>query len=171
MGFEWVAARRYTAAMYSTPLGYFITWTCYGTWLHGDERGSVRREFRSTSNHEVMSDPALLDVMRRKMSQPAYVMDEVAREVVDQTIREVCEYRGWIVHALNVRTNHVHVVVRADSDPTKVLGDLKSWATRRLREGGVVDETRKVWSDGGSTRYLWDEEGLRGAVHYTDHRQ
>ncbi len=25
------------------PLGYHITFRCYGTWLHGDERGSVDR--------------------------------------------------------------------------------------------------------------------------------
>lgn len=25
------------------PLAYFITWRTYGTWLHGDERGSVQR--------------------------------------------------------------------------------------------------------------------------------
>src|SRR5438093_13756827 len=23
------------------PLGYLITFRCYGTWLHGDERGSI----------------------------------------------------------------------------------------------------------------------------------
>jgi hypothetical protein len=27
-----------------TPLAYFITFTCYRTWLHGDERGSVDDE-------------------------------------------------------------------------------------------------------------------------------
>jgi hypothetical protein len=25
--------------MHREPLGYFITWTCYGTWLPGDDRG------------------------------------------------------------------------------------------------------------------------------------
>jgi len=25
------------------PLAYLITFRCYGTWLHGDERGSVDR--------------------------------------------------------------------------------------------------------------------------------
>ena len=25
------------------PLAYLLTWTCYGTWLHGDDRGSVDR--------------------------------------------------------------------------------------------------------------------------------
>jgi hypothetical protein len=26
-----------------TPLAYFITFRAYGTWLHGDKRGSVDR--------------------------------------------------------------------------------------------------------------------------------
>jgi hypothetical protein len=30
------------------PLAYLITFRCYGTWLHGDERGSVDR-FRNQS--------------------------------------------------------------------------------------------------------------------------
>jgi hypothetical protein len=25
------------------PLGYLITFRCYSTWLHGDERGSIDR--------------------------------------------------------------------------------------------------------------------------------
>jgi hypothetical protein len=32
------------------PLAYLITFRCYGTWLHGDSRGSVDRfHNRSTS--------------------------------------------------------------------------------------------------------------------------
>jgi len=27
----------------TSPLGYLITFPCYGTWLHGEERGSVDR--------------------------------------------------------------------------------------------------------------------------------
>ncbi len=27
----------------SEPLAYLLTWTCYGTWLHGDRRGGGRR--------------------------------------------------------------------------------------------------------------------------------
>ena len=28
------------------PLAYLITFRCYGTWLHGDKRGSYRRNSR-----------------------------------------------------------------------------------------------------------------------------
>ena len=27
--------------MWNKPLAYFITFTTYGTWLHGDSRGSM----------------------------------------------------------------------------------------------------------------------------------
>jgi hypothetical protein len=29
------------------PIGYLITFRSYGTWLHGDERGSVDRNHRA----------------------------------------------------------------------------------------------------------------------------
>ena len=29
------------------PLGFLITFRCYGTWLHGDERGSIDRGHNS----------------------------------------------------------------------------------------------------------------------------
>ena len=30
----------------SSPIGYLVTFRCYGTWLHGDERGSFDRHHR-----------------------------------------------------------------------------------------------------------------------------
>jgi hypothetical protein len=30
------------------PLGYLITFRCYGTWLHGDDRGSIDRKANAT---------------------------------------------------------------------------------------------------------------------------
>ncbi|MGE3781017.1 MAG: hypothetical protein AB7F89_27760 [Pirellulaceae bacterium] len=45
-------------------------------------------------------------------------------------------HRGWAVHALNVRPNHVHVVVEGPEHPKAVMSTLKAWATCQLREGG-----------------------------------
>ncbi|MBY0309383.1 MAG: hypothetical protein K2Q09_11625 [Phycisphaerales bacterium] len=36
-----VGAATGSRPMYSTPLAYLLTWTCHGTWLHGDDRGSI----------------------------------------------------------------------------------------------------------------------------------
>lgn len=55
--------------------------------------------------------------------------------------------------------------------PEKMLGHLKAWCTRRLRENGVVAGDRKVWTDGGRTRYLWNAADLADAVDYVANQQ
>jgi REP element-mobilizing transposase RayT len=101
------------------------------------------------------------------MKWPVFMLDAGARGVVDRTIREVCEHRKWNLKALNVRTNHVHVVVWALDPAVKVLNDLKAWCTRRLREAGLVESQREVWTEGGSKRKLFTEDGVRNACEYT----
>ncbi len=43
---------------------------------------------------------------------------------------------------------------------------LKSWATRRLREAGLVGDAIRPWSEHGSTRYLWEDRDVEGACWY-----
>ena len=90
------------------PLAYFITWTTYGTWLHGDERGSFARG----KGYEPASE-------RRRLAAEALMTDDPVRLTPDQraaveaAIIDHCTSQGWDLHACNVRTNHVHVVVSA----------------------------------------------------------
>lgn len=37
------------------PLGYLITFRCYGTWLHGDERGATDR-FHKRYNRRIFPE-------------------------------------------------------------------------------------------------------------------
>ena len=157
--------------MYSQPVGYLLTWTCYGTWLHGDERTSIRRELKKHGCPRIESDPPMLAAMQRKLSQPAFLIEANGRGVVEDTVAEVCDHRGWYLAECNVRTNHVHVVLCGPATPEKMLGDLKAWCTRKLREKEIVARDRKVWTDGGSTRYLWNAEDLAAAVDYVKNRQ
>ena len=82
-------------------------------------------------------------------------------------MRGVCQYRGWELHALNVRRDHVHVVVGADCRPELVMTSFKSWSTRRLREAGLAAADGRVWSRHGSTRYLWTPKAIEDASLYT----
>jgi hypothetical protein len=130
--------------MFNPPLGYFITFRTYASWLHGDDRGSVDR----TNNH--FGTP-MLSAHRgreafdhRERSAAPFELDGVQRGIVDGAIRAVVVHRRWTLHALNVRTNHAHVVVTAVQTPERVMNTLKSWATRRLRESGLVDESQPV---------------------------
>ena len=82
-------------------------------------------------------------------------------------MQETCRIRGWTIHALNVRTNHVHFVVTGQVEPGRILGDLKRWSTRGLRESGLVNADRLVWAEDGSKHWLWDAKAVADAIEYT----
>jgi len=98
-------------------------------------------------------------------------LDATRRAVVERTVREVCHHRHWALLAVSVRTNHVHAVVRADAAPERVMNDLKSYATRRLVEAGLLRRGDKVWTRHGSTRWLDDERSVEAARRYVDEGQ
>ena len=56
-----------------TPLAYFISFRTYGTWLHGDERGSIDRFhnryrlFRQTRNGAAIISPWADKGSKRKL--------------------------------------------------------------------------------------------------------
>lgn len=148
------------------PVAYLITFRTYGTWLHGDERGSFafRQNVYGTSGL-APSEP-LRELSTRFMKGEPQSLDGNRRSVVAAAVESVCTHRGWELHAVAVRTEHVHVLVSALAKPEKVLADLKAWATRRVREAGLAFPGQKLWSYHGSTVYLWDEEQLARAWTY-----
>jgi REP element-mobilizing transposase RayT len=148
------------------PVAYFITFHTHGTWLHGRSEQSVDRRQNAFGSPRISANAALEARRRGAMRQSEMVFTNEQREDVDRTMREVCAHRGWHIRALNVRTNHVHIVVVGGATPEKMLGDFKRWATRRLRERGLVDSERLVWSEHGSTRYLWNDGDVFEACEY-----
>jgi REP element-mobilizing transposase RayT len=153
------------------PLAYFITFTTYGTWLHGDEASSVDREHNLFGAPPLEADPQRLTTARGRMTQEAYTLDEPRRVVVRDAIVEECQFRGWDLLALHVRSNHVHLVVTADGIPEFVMRSCKSLASKRLTQSKFEDRDRKRWTSHGSTRYLWHEDAVAAAVEYTLHQQ
>jgi REP element-mobilizing transposase RayT len=76
-----------------------------------------------------------------------------------------------LIHELSARTNHVHIVVTADASTSKLLHDLKSWATRRLVECELVRKGTRVWAEHGSTVWLFTQEQFHHAISYVRHQQ
>ena len=90
----------------STPVAYFITIHTYGTWLHGDERGSMdRREYNRYGEARIERRPEMEFLERRLMKAPQYSLDAEAREAVEAAFREVCDVRGFRLFAIDIRTN------------------------------------------------------------------
>jgi REP element-mobilizing transposase RayT len=155
----------------SWPLAYFITFACYGTRLHGDPRGSVDRHHNQYGEPQLGLASLRLGFETSLLKGSPVVLTEKQRQICDQALREVCDFKGWDLHALNVRTNHVHIVVTVPEAPEPAMNTFKSWATRRMREAAVIDPQLRPWGRHGSTRYLWDEEAVAAAIHYVLDRQ
>jgi REP element-mobilizing transposase RayT len=148
-----------------TPLAYHITWTTYGAWLPGDERGWVARGLPGIQG----PDPRREELARDSMAEAAVTLTPEQREVVRRTIEDHCAIRRWDLHAVNPRTTHVHVVLTADRVPDEAMNQLKSWCSRRLNERWPG--RKKWWTYHGSTKWIWDEAYFAEAVDYVLNRQ
>src|SRR5271166_5129615 len=114
----------------AVPLAYLITFTCYGTVLHGDEAGSVGRYHNIPLTPSMPFNLRLWQTERERMQQEPYRLDDQRRQVVLNAFREVCECRGWATAVAHVRETHVHLVIHALEPPEKVMVDLKRYASR-----------------------------------------
>jgi REP element-mobilizing transposase RayT len=148
---------------------YFITWTTYGTWLHGDAKESVSHHSNDRAKPKLAPNPALEHANATRMRHPAFIMAIKHRRIVEAVIRTHCQLRKWTLHAINVRTNHVHVVCAAKVPPEKVMGQFKAWASRRLREHDPTIE--KIWTRHGSTRWIDSDSSFRRAIEYVTNEQ
>ncbi|WP_146527097.1 transposase [Novipirellula artificiosorum] len=85
--------------------------------------------------------------------------------MVEQTIAKHCEIRDWSLHAVSVRTNHVHVVTTAPGyKPETVRDQLKTWCTRKLKP--KHSGRARFWTEGGSRRWINHEKDLEAAIVY-----
>ena len=101
-----------------------------------------------------------------QLKHAPFELDGVLRQIVEKAVREVCDCRKYLLRAINVRTNHVHSVISAMCKPELVLTALKAYATRAMREAGMLSTNVKPWSRHGSTIYLWKERDIAEAVAY-----
>jgi len=95
------------------------------------------------------------------------VLDAARRKSVEAAIRETCALRKWTLHTINVRTNHVHVVVSIGAKRSELaLNAFKANATRQMRQDACWQMNYSPWVDKGSRRNLWNELSLERAIDY-----
>ena len=150
-----------------TPLAFLITFRSHGTWLHGDERGSVSRFRNQYKSRRLPPEKKWLEINTKRLNNEPLILDADQRRCVETAARETCEFRKWYLHAINVRTNHVHIVVYiGNKKPELALNAFKANATRMMRATGCWRRDRSPWADKGSTRYLWNEKSVARAIDY-----
>ncbi|HEX5702905.1 MAG TPA: transposase [Pyrinomonadaceae bacterium] len=149
------------------PLAYLITVRTFGTWLHGDEPISVDRHGLNVyGRRRRPPNETLHAIMLHNMKQDAFLLNDEQRATVKSAIEGVCQHREYHLSAVNVRTNHFHVVVSAQCKPEPVADAFKSYATRQLRADGLIGKKVRPWARGKSRRYLWKPRHVSRAIDY-----
>ncbi len=152
--------------MHDAPIAFFLTWPTYGTWLPGDDRGWIEYH-----HGWQMPDTARVLESNAKMKEDACILVPAERQIVEAQVAETCQHRGWELHAVTCRSNHMHIVVGAfDTHPKKIRIDIKAWCTRRLKERSNPNR-ENWWAERGSQRYIWDDDGLVTVVQYASEAQ
>lgn len=154
------------------PIAFFLTWSTYGTWLPGDARGWVEYQHGFQ-----LPDPILELECAARMTEDACRLAPHQRERVNKQVPETCEHKRWLLHAVNCRTNHVHVVLSSSAAPKIIREQLKAWCTRRLNEQqvelGIPERERRTkwWAERGSIRWIFNESDLAAAIDYVLNQQ
>jgi len=156
---------------------WLLTSTTYGTWLPGDERGFVSR-VRDKDGHYVLHNihgepydrdmPGLRLAAKGKLKCAPILLTKGQAVAVAEQFLETATHRGWGLITCAVMANHFHSVVEApDEVPSAdILGDLKSYASRRLNRTWRKPVSGTWWTESGSRRSLPDADAIRSATRY-----
>jgi REP element-mobilizing transposase RayT len=156
---------------------WLLTWTTYGTWLPGDDRGSVaavrdeagRKVWHNLPGTEHLADgPVLREFARGTMSGPPVLLSREHALALRQQFEETARLRGWSILAGAVMGNHAHLVVGVpgDPEPAVLLRDFKGYGSRALNKRWPRPAGGTWWTEGGSRRKLPDEAAVLSAVRY-----
>jgi len=146
------------------PLAYLITFRCYGTWLHGDDRGSIDRFRNRYKSPYITKDSPWQQHNRQQLKGEPVTLNASRRNAVEIAIRKTCSMRLWQLHAVQARTNHVHSVVSIGlAGPDRALNAFKANATRQMRQDKLWEHQHSPWADKVAsgvygTRAVWVEQ-------------
>ncbi len=139
-------------------IAYMLTWTTYGTWLQGDERGYCK-------DTKVLSEnPALNNSNYNRLKQKAVYLSDHQRNLVKTAIYEEAKRIGQRIYALTVQENHVHLVLKKTKEKIEsAVHRYKRAATFVLRKEGVKGI---IWTKGYDKRYCFNVDDLKSRIDY-----
>lgn len=164
---------------------WLVSSTFYGQWLPGDSRrcvtnvrdrrpadchSRVRREHDGPGQDYEHGMPDLQTAGRNQLKcEPISVNLAQAEQLLAQFF-ETAKHRDWILHAVSIMFNYVHLVVEAPNKFGKkeLLRDFKSYGSRRLTRVSGRPASDTWWTESGSCRPVRNRPA---AIHYVCHRQ
>ena len=139
-------------------IGFMATWTTYGTWLQGHEKGYVKNGAILDANPE-LEQSNKESLKHEKIKFPKHL-----RETVKNIILKEAQQIGHKVYAITVCSNHIHIVVDSVSARCGYsVGRFKKAVTKELRKYGFDN---KIWTKGFDKRCCCNEQELDSKIKY-----
>lgn len=156
---------------------WFLTWTTYATWLPGDPRGFVSPKFdRSpTEPRNNVPDtpydsgrPDLQELAASKVQGAPIFLKQEQADAVKQQLTETACHRHWQICVGAILSNHLHLLVGVmdDPDPSILLRDFKSYASRCLNRLSGKPASGTWWTEQGSKRKIKDARHFENVRSY-----
>ncbi len=161
---------------------WLLTWTTYGTRLPGDDRGHVsnvrshdgpeRRHNIPGTEPDAKQRGLQLAARANLVGDPIYLDVDLVQPLFEQ-FRETESHRGWILLAVGIMANHVHLVVGVpgDPEPDTILRDFKSYGSRKLNRLRVKPVSGTWWTEGGSKRKTEGREAILAVIEYVRNQE
>jgi REP element-mobilizing transposase RayT len=158
-------------------VAFHITWTTYGTWLPGDERGHVSNVVKNDGGFDPKQnvyesacgdgDSYLRERAQKLMKDAPVWLDAKQAYVVAESLVETVTNRGWHIVRAAIMRNHVHVLVtNCPEDGPGVRRILKGVSQAKLSD--VAGANRRWWTQGGSDRQKFDDAAMDAADEYIE---
>jgi len=141
-------------------VGYMLTWTTYGSWLQGDERGYVKE------GRVLGGDKGLVALCEKFQKGHTVKLRSDEKDIVRRAILDEGQRIGQNVEALAVCSNHVHLVLRYSPEPIgHTVSRFKNVASAALRRHGRAG---RVWTRGFDKRFCFSRDDMTRRIQYVN---
>jgi hypothetical protein len=139
-------------------LGYMITFTTYGTWLQGDERGYVKDGTIYPGNESLKQTNKQLQI------QEEIRLSKIQQKAVREAIFKEAKTQDQKILALSVNATHVHIVAENNLEPiSNIVAYYKKAARFALKS---IGHEGKLWTKGYDKRFCFDRALLERRIQY-----
>ena len=157
-----------------------LTWTTYGTWLPGDERGFVSRVPGADGGHvlhDIPGEPYDADdaqirneAIERMEGAPVHLNADQAR-ILLASIAESAERHGIELLAIAIMRDHVHVLCQTDRSGQELQKLFKGAASRLLSQRFELSGSPRWFTRRGSSRFIKKRADLTAAIEYLQQQE
>ncbi|MBQ6615780.1 MAG: transposase [Thermoguttaceae bacterium] len=156
---------------------WFLTWTSYGQWLPGEQKGFVSNKFEHGIREPKNNVPGMpydadfsdLKAYSQSLLKTKPVLLSYQKAVlIHEQFEETASFHNWRVIACSIMVNHIHLLVGVlgDPEPKVLLQKFKSYASRKLNQTYPNLDKGRWWTAGGSYRKIDTENSFKRCIEY-----